>query len=136
VTPGIPRLFLRAFRRRCPWCGGGPVFRDWFHLRPACGACGLVLERGESDYWIGALGFHLILLELLFAGVFVVVAWRTWPDPPWALLQYGSAAVLVVGGIVGYPFAKLTWLAFDLAFRPPGAGDGAADPPGTGGPPA
>ena len=113
--------FLRALTLRCPWCGKGPVLESWFKLRERCGACGLRLERGErSDDWIGALAFNLIALELVFALGFALIAARTWPDPPWDLLQWGSVAVLAIGGFVGYPFARLTWIAFDLTFRPPG----------------
>jgi len=119
VRPGPGLLALRALHLRCPWCAGGPVLASWFALRPRCGACGLLLERGEPGFFLGALTFHLVALELLFAGVFLIVAWRTWPDPPWDLLLWGSVATLVVGALVGYPFAKLGWLAFDLAFRPP-----------------
>ena len=135
-APELATLFLRAGRLRCPWCGGGPVLANWFHLRARCGTCGLALERGEPGYFVGALAFHLISLELTFALGFVFVAWRTWPDPPWDLLLWGSVATLVVGALVGYPFAKLTWLAFDLAFRPPtaedfGAEDGMGRPGGS-----
>jgi len=119
--PGPFTLALRAIRLACPWCGGGPVLTSWFRLRDSCGACGLTLERGEPGWFLGALTFQLVALELLFAVVFVVVAWRTWPDPPWDLLLWGSVATMVAGALVGYPFAKLAWLAFDLAFRPPAA---------------
>jgi uncharacterized protein (DUF983 family) len=48
----IPRrlvpLLWRAVRLRCPNCGGGKLWRDWFHLRRACPTCGLHLERGEQ----------------------------------------------------------------------------------------
>lgn len=112
--------FLRALALRCPWCGKGPVLVSWFRLREHCGACGLALERGDQrDDWIGALAFNLIALELAFVAGFAIIAVRTWPDPPWDLLQWGSVTVLAVGGFVGYPFARLTWLAFDLTFRPP-----------------
>ena len=115
----VPRGFARALTLRCPACGRGPVLVSWLRLRERCGACGFALERGETrDYWIGALAFNLIALELLFAAGFAALAWATWPDPPWDVLEYGSVAVLAVGGFAGYPFAKLTWLAFDLAFRP------------------
>jgi uncharacterized protein (DUF983 family) len=114
VTP-----FLRALRLRCPVCGKGPVLESWLKLRERCGGCGFALERGEhADYWIGALAFNLIALELVFVGIFALIAWRTWPDPPWDVLEYGSVAVLAIGGFLFYPFAKLLWLAFDLTFRP------------------
>jgi uncharacterized protein (DUF983 family) len=106
------------------------VLESWLKLRERCGACGLALERGErSDYWIGAMAFNLIALELAFVVLFALLAWRTWPDPPWDVLQFGSVVVLAVGGFVGYPFSKLAWLAFDLAFRPARPEEFA--PPGT-----
>jgi uncharacterized protein (DUF983 family) len=113
--------FLRALRLRCPWCGGGPVLASWLRLRARCPQCGLALERGgdHKDDWIGALAFNLIALELLFVLAFVAIAARTWPNPPWDLLLWGSVIVLAAGGFVGYPFARLAWLAFDLTFRPP-----------------
>jgi uncharacterized protein (DUF983 family) len=117
--PGVLRLAARALRLRCPWCGGGPVLESWFKLRERCGACVLALERGEPGYFVGALAFNLVALELLFVAGFVLVALWTWPDPPWDLLLWGSIATLVVGSLVAYPFTKLAWLAFDLAFRPP-----------------
>jgi uncharacterized protein (DUF983 family) len=116
---GLVAGAARALRLACPWCGGGPVLDSWFRVRETCGACGLVLERGEPGYFLGALAFNLVALELVFAAGFALVAWRTWPNPPWDLLLVGSIVTLVAGALVGYPFAKLLWLAFDLAFRPP-----------------
>ena len=133
-TPDLTTLFLRATSLHCPWCGGGPVLVHWFRLRERCGACGLRLERGEPGYFVGALAVHLVSLELSFAILFTFVAWRTWPDPPWNLLLWGSVGTLVVGALAGWPFAKLSWLAFDLAWRPPTAEDFAPEGPVAPGP--
>jgi hypothetical protein len=87
-----------------------------------CPGCGLRLDRGEPDYWLGALLFNLIAAELLFAaGVLAVLLW-TWPQPPWDVLQWGGIPVLVAFPILTYPITKLLWLTFDLIFRPPTAG--------------
>lgn len=123
TTARLALFFTRALRLRCPWCGGGPVLVHWFRLRDRCGSCGLVLERGEPGYFLGALAVHLVALEISFALGFAFVAWRTWPEPPWDRLLWGSVATLVVGALVGYPISKLTWLAFDLAIRPPAEGE-------------
>jgi hypothetical protein len=42
----------------------------------------------------------------------------TRPDPPWMALQYGGVVLSILGAVLCYPFAKTTWLAVDLMFRP------------------
>lgn len=114
----VARLFGRAARLRCPNCGGGDVFRRFGELRPDCPTCGMQLDRGESDYFLGAYLFNLVAVELLFAAMLGIVVVATWPDPPWALVQWGGAALMIVGAVGCYPFAKTLWLAFDLMLRP------------------
>ena len=97
-------------------------------MRPACPGCGLALERGEEDYWLGAQMFNLVVAELLFALVLVVVIVASWPRVPWTFLQYGSVALMVIAPFALYPFSKTIWLAWDLAFRP-ARGDDFASPP-------
>ena len=55
------RMFARALGRRCPNCGAGPVTVRWFGLRPSCPRCGLRLDRGEHDYFLGAIVFNMAL---------------------------------------------------------------------------
>lgn len=112
------RMFGRALGLRCPNCGGEPIFRSWFRMRPYCPACGIPLERGESGYQVGSYMFNIIASELIFAIVFIVVLIATWPDPPWNLLQYGGIALMVLAPFLLYPFSKTLFLAFDLLFRP------------------
>ena len=110
--------FARALRRRCPHCGAGPVTVRWFGLRPACPRCGLRLDRGEQDYFLGAIVFNMAFAEGLFGlGLIGVLLW-TYPSPPWDALYYGGIAGMILAPIFFYPFSKLCWLAFDLAFRP------------------
>ena len=112
------RLFGRALRLHCPNCGGGGIFASYFRLHTRCPTCGLQLERGESDYFLGAYLFNLIAVELLFAGALAITVIATWPSPPWRLLEYGGAALMALGAVACYPLAKTTWLAFDLMLRP------------------
>jgi uncharacterized protein (DUF983 family) len=113
-------LATRAVLRRCPNCGHGGIFLSYFRLRSTCLECGLRLDRGEPGYQVGAYMFNLIAAELVFGAIFVAVLRATWPDPPWALLQYGGAAFMIVMPVVFYPLAKTLFLAFDLVFRPAG----------------
>lgn len=113
------RLLGRAFLLRCPNCGGGKLFYGFFKVRERCPTCGILLERGEADYFIGAYTLNLIAVEVLLALGFLIVVVITWPKPPWNGLQYGGVVLSVLGAVFCYPFAKTTWLAVDLIFRPP-----------------
>jgi hypothetical protein len=62
--------------------------------------------------------FNIVLSELLFAAIFLtVVAW-TWPWPPWQILQYGGAALMLVAPFALFPFCRTLFLACDLLIRP------------------
>ena len=90
----------------------------WIQTVPACPRCGLRLDRGEPDYFLGAIVFNMAFAEgLLALGLVVVLLW-TWPNPPWSGLYYGGIAGLIMAPILFYPYSKLLWLAFDLVFRP------------------
>lgn len=115
---GTLRLVGRAARLRCPRCGGGSIFRSPLELRDACPTCKLTLDRGESDYFLGAYLVNLVAVELLFAAAMAAVVLLTWPDPPWDLIQYGGATLMVLGAVLCYPFAKVLWLGVDVAMRP------------------
>jgi len=128
------RMMWRAMRLRCPHCGGGPVLATWFRLKERCPRCKLHLDREENDYFLGAYMVSLIAMEGVFAFGFLVVLLITWPDPPWAAIQWGGAVVLLLSVVASYPFAKTIWLAIDLMFRPVAwkelgwnEGDGASD---------
>lgn len=107
-----------AFQLRCPNCGGGPVRTSWLKRVPGCPVCGIRLDRGEHDYFIGAYLVNLIAAELLLAFGLLVVLLATWPTPPWDAIQYGGVALMIVLPLVTYPFTELFWLAVDLVFRP------------------
>lgn len=108
----------RAFRLRCPNCGGGGLFRSWFKIRDLCPRCGLALERQEPGYVVGAYMFNIAAAEGVFLLLLVAVLWRTWPNPPWDTLTWGSALLMVLLPLLFYPFSKTLFLGFDLLFRP------------------
>ena len=80
--------------------------------------CGLRLDRGEHDYFIGAYLLNLIVAEVLLAVGLLAVLLATWPDPPWDPIQYGGAVLMLLAPLATYPYSELLWLAFDLTFRP------------------
>ena len=125
TAPSLPVLpprrvtFARALRRHCPACGGHPLFHGWFRMRDRCPGCHLRMRRGEDGYTLGALWFNLFLAELITMTSFVVTLVRTWPDPPWDVLQVVGPIEAIVMPLLVWPFARTLFLAFDLCIRPP-----------------
>ncbi len=106
TRPSNLRLLVRAVARRCPNCGARGIFASFTELRASCPTCGLRLQRGESDYFIGAYLLNLVAVEFLFAILLGIVAVVTYPDTPWVLLQWSSLVLIIAGAVVCYPFAK------------------------------
>jgi uncharacterized protein (DUF983 family) len=103
--------------------------RTWFTVRERCEVCGLRFERSHEethDYWLGAYTLNFIVTEVAFGVALLIALLVTWPDPPWRVLLYGGAALMIVTPIVCYPASKCLWLAIDLIFRPPQPEDFAA----------
>jgi uncharacterized protein (DUF983 family) len=127
-APWPERSFLRVTGRalmlRCPRCGKRGIFRSWFRLKPECPACGLSLERGESeDHWFGAVAVNLVAAELLGIGAIIVWIVATWPDVPWTAIQYAGPLIMIALPVLFYPLSRALWLAWDLYFRPAARGD-------------
>jgi uncharacterized protein (DUF983 family) len=116
--PSNIRMLFRALARRCPNCGAPGIFKSYTELRERCPNCGLRLQRGESDYFIGAYLLNLVAVELLFVLLLGIVVIVTYPKTPWILLQWGGMALIFLGAVICYPITKSLWLAADLIFRP------------------
>jgi uncharacterized protein (DUF983 family) len=114
-TPGA--ILRRALLLRCPRCGARGIRRGLLGFLPACPACGMDLERGESDFFLGAYLVNLVVVELIVAALVVAVGVATYPRTPWALLEYGGSALVIIAAIICYPFSKTLWLATDMILR-------------------
>ena len=114
----VLQIVARALRRRCPNCGGHPIFSGWFRMLPACPRCGLSLERQESGYVVGAYMFNIVAAELIFMVLLAALVYFLWPSPPWGLLTYGGPVLMVLLPVLLYPYSKTLFLGFDLLFRP------------------
>ncbi|TVP73948.1 MAG: DUF983 domain-containing protein [Gemmatimonadales bacterium] len=112
------RHLSRGALRRCPNCGSGGLFRRWILMRKTCPGCRLVLDRNESDYFIGSFTVNFVAAELLICVGALAAILLTWPDVPWDTIKWGLVATLVPAPVLFLPFARTLWLAVDLTFRP------------------
>ncbi len=67
-------ILRRAFRLRCPRCGGGALYSGWFAMYPRCAACGFRYER-EQGYFVGAIYANYALTVGVAAGAVVALDW-------------------------------------------------------------
>lgn len=84
---------------------------------PRCPQCGLLFERGEQGYAVGAYMFNIAAAELGFVALFLAMLLATRPTPPWKLIAWVSGGVALLP-ILFYPFSKTLFLGFDLLFHP------------------
>jgi uncharacterized protein (DUF983 family) len=116
--PSIGRMFLRGLLLSCPWCGGRGMLATYFKLKPRCPTCGLRTERGEEDFFLGAMVWNIAFAEGLLTVVLLSIGIATAPDVPWDALLYGGVAMMIVAPILFYPVSKTLWMATELLFRP------------------
>jgi uncharacterized protein (DUF983 family) len=117
-TARAGRILWRGMRLRCPHCGNRGILDGWFKLEHRCPTCGLVLDRGESDYFLGAYLVNLVAVELILTAIMVIIGVATAPDVPWTFLMWGGIVFALVAAIACYPLTKVLWLAFDVMLRP------------------
>ena len=94
------------------------MLQHYFRMRERCARCGLRIERGEQDYFIGSMMFNLVLAELLFAVGFVTTLIVAWPRVPWDTLEWAAPLGMAAAPFVLFPFSKLVWLGSDILLRP------------------
>lgn len=117
VGRGI-RLYLRALRLRCPHCGEGHIKGTWMKMKRNCPVCGLRTERGEEDFFLGAMMFNMVLAEFLVVLTMLALVVILWGAVPWNALLWLSLGLAVIAPFLFYPFGHSIWLASDILIRP------------------
>ena len=118
AVPPLGTRLWRAARLRCPVCGSRGLLQSWMKLRPRCPTCGLRVNRGEHDFFLGAMMFNIALAEGTLAIILVGLLIALWPDVPWTALEIGAPLLMIVAPFLFYPFSQTMWLAFDLLLHP------------------
>jgi uncharacterized protein (DUF983 family) len=110
---GARLVFLRrAWRRRCPQCGEGRLFRRYARLERECATCGLVYRR-ESGSQTGSMYLTAAVTELFAAMVALALFFAT----DWST---GVALTVGVVFVLGFsytflPISMATWVAVEYA---------------------
>ncbi len=67
--PSLAAVLLRGFRRRCPNCGRGALFRTYLKPTDACGACGEAFGHIRADdappYFTIVVVGHIVVSSIL-----------------------------------------------------------------------
>ncbi|HEX6589771.1 MAG TPA: DUF983 domain-containing protein [Longimicrobiales bacterium] len=121
--PAKGTLLGRGLLCRCPRCGERNVFESWFEARECCPRCGMRLDRGEHDFWIGAWMLNLVGVETVFALLLVALVVALWPDVPWTAITWTGVLGMVLLPLLLFPVSRTLWLAIDMAVQPERPGD-------------
>ncbi len=112
-------LFGRALARRCPYCGGGNIFSDYWSLKPICPTCEVTFER-EEGYFLGGYALNLVVSEFLALGLALWLIFGTRLRELPLLPQEAIAISLAVAfPLALFPFSRTVWMALDLFLHPP-----------------
>ena len=118
TTPA--RMVGRGILRRCAACGSGGLFTRWFAMKDACPRCGYRFAR-EDGFALGAALVNFAAAEVLLAAVGIVPLIAVLAANPGANVApviAASAAAVLLGPVLSYPFSRTVWVAFELMLRP------------------
>lgn len=69
LEPSLRVVLGRGWKKRCPRCGKGRLFRSWFKLHRLCPVCGLEIQPRPGDTW----GFWIIGDRIFVAGPMIAL---------------------------------------------------------------
>lgn len=102
----------RALRLRCPRCGGGRMFRGFYAMNDACGACGLDF-RQEHGYYVGAMYVNYLATAVVgLAAALLLIR-----HYPFGVIVGPLLAWAVVFPLVFFRWSRSLWLAAELWLR-------------------
>jgi len=105
----------RGLLRRCPYCGGPKIFKNWFSLKDRCPSCNTLFAH-EGGYFLGAYPLNLVLTSVIAV---LVAIWLIAGTDLSVLEMQIIAVALVIGlPLFFYPYTLSLWMAIDLTLHP------------------
>lgn len=107
----------RAALRRCPYCGGDRIFRNWFTLKERCPHCNTLFAH-EDGYFLGSYVFNIGLTSIIavLGAIWMIV----YADMSVVQMQVAAVVLVVLLPLFLYPYCLSLWMALDLLLHPPG----------------
>lgn len=112
VPMPLKTLLWRGWRKKCPQCGEGPLYKKWLAFREQCPNCGLKYVRDQGDI----LGPMVFIDRIFFLIPMVTVFCFCMPDAP-PSLYIPSGAVMIILFVRTMPNRNGVCLAFDYYLR-------------------
>lgn len=114
-SPSYGTLIGRALRLRCPACGEGKLFRNWFGMSDHCSTCGRRFNRSPG-YLIGSIYFNYgvtaLLIVILYFSLYLTKTLSSW-HLLWMLTAFGLLFPLWF-----FRYGRALWIAFDELWDP------------------
>lgn len=100
----------RALRLRCPRCGQGRLFRNWFAMFPRCPECHFVYER-DPGYFLGSTYINYGFTAVTLTAIYMVLHFGYGVSNQ--VLTPPLVAYCVVVPLVLFRYARSWWLMMD-----------------------
>lgn len=108
----------RGLALRCPRCGQGALFRNFFAMHHRCSACEFVYERAPG-FFLGSAyinyGFTVVSLTALYMGLHFGAGLSNQAVTPWLVIYFLTVPLLL------FRYARSLWLAMDCYYDAEGA---------------
>lgn len=108
----LGRAFRNGWRRRCPNCGSGPLFKGYLTVRDECSVCREELYHQRADDGPAYLSI-LIIGHLMAPTLYLVyVTWRPEPLVLFTIFAVGCVALALYllprlkGAMIGFQWAR------------------------------
>jgi uncharacterized protein (DUF983 family) len=110
--PKLKTVLWRGWRRRCPHCGAGKIYKGWLEMHDRCPHCDFKYLADQGDLW----AYLVVIDRAVFLFPLVVLIYFRLNNPT-SVWFYVSAALVLFGLIYTFPHRNGLGLGCDYYFR-------------------
>ena len=110
--PSVKTALWRGWRKKCPHCGAGEIYRRWLKLHDHCAVCGLHYLSDQGDLFGPLIFFDRVLFLIPFIILFYFRLWH-----PGLLLFILAGTAMTFALVYTMPHRNGLSLAFDYLIR-------------------